>query len=117
MAKRRKRTKRKKANRQLLFAPLILILVGLGFWYAKTAFEDRVWKEYREAGLRAHARGNYSYAVKMHEKALVEAEELGLEKRSMTLRDLARAHLGAGNRRAAVEIQYKLRSISKNFKE
>ena len=35
----------------------------------------------------------------------------------MTLRDLARAHLGAGNRRSAVEIQYKLRSISKNFKE
>ena len=117
MAKRRKRTRQKKESRQLLLAPLILILVGLGFWYAMTGFEDRVWQEYREAGLRAHARGNYSYAVKMHEKALVEAEELGREERSITLRDLARAHLGAGNRRSAVEIQYKLRTIGRSSKE
>ena len=118
MAKRRKRSRpKKKPNLQVLAAPLLLLVVGLAAWYAKTAFEDRVWKEYREAGLRAYERRNYDYAVKMFEKAVVEAEELGAHKRAITLQDLARAHLGKGNRRKAIEIQKKLRAISKTSED
>ena len=117
MAKRRKRSRRKKPNLQVLAAPLILILVGLGAWYAKTAFEDRVWKEYREAGVRAYERRNFDYAVKMFEKALVEAKDLSPEKRALTLQDLSRAHMGQGNRKKAVEIQRKLRAISKTSED
>ena len=117
MAKRRKRSRRKKPNFQVLAAPLLLLLVGLEAWYAKTAFEDRIWKEYRQAGIRAYERRNYDYAVKMHEKAVVEAEGLGAAKRAMSLHDLARAHLGNGNRKKAVEIQRKLRAISKTSED
>ena len=53
----------------------------------------------------------------MHEKAVVEAEGLGAAKRAMGLQDLARAHLGKGNRKKAVEIQRKLRAISKTSED
>ena len=71
-------TRRRKKPKPVLFVgPLIVLVVVLVLWYVHGAFEDRTWKEYRQAGHRAFSRGNLKYAEGMYRRALKEAEDLG----------------------------------------
>ena len=71
-------TKRRKKPELVIFVvPLIVLVAALFFWYIQGAFEDRTWKEYRQAGHRAFDRGNFKYAEKMYRRALKEARDVG----------------------------------------
>ncbi len=69
----------KKPKREIFIIPLILLVVVLFFWHIQGTFEERTWKEYRQAGHRAFDRGNFKYAEKMYRRALKEARDLGPE--------------------------------------
>lgn len=73
--KRRKKKTKKPLLRALVIA-LIVLVAALLLWHAHTAFSDRHWNSYKEAGDRAYARGNYAWAEKMYGKALREARDL-----------------------------------------
>jgi hypothetical protein len=79
MATKRKKKRKKKPAKsplRLLTAPLLILAAALLLWYAYAGFSDRHWHNYREAGNRAYARGNYAWAAKMYSKALKEARDL-----------------------------------------
>ena len=58
--------------------PLLLLLVvaalGLTFWWLYSAFQQRHWNAFSQAGDRALERGNYEWAEKMYQQALQYAQ-------------------------------------------
>ena len=111
--------KKKKSNPALFVAPLIALVIGLALWYAHVAFEDRHWKEYREAGQRASARGNYEYAERMHRKALKEAEDLGPQSPLIvqSLADLSKIYKAQGKSDQATSALARARALRSGSKK
>ena len=92
--------RRKKPKPVVFFVPLIVLLTALFFWYIQDVFEDRTWKEYRQAGQRAFDRGNFKYAEKMYRRALKEARDLGPQSPliEQSLADLSEVYKTQGKR-------------------
>ena len=99
-------------KRQTVISVLVFVVLGLGFWLARIAFEDRHWKEYRGAGLRALERGHHEWAEKMHLKALKEARNLGNDPLiARSLVDLSRVYNAQGRDELAVSLLARARTL------